>query len=194
MGLIFFGSSAYIQVPFTPDLETVDRMLEEADVGMAGQMTNIGKAIVKGIEMFDQDSLETKVMLLLTDGVDAGTDILPLDAADLANSDSILVYTIGIGNPESGNSDLDEQTLIEISEMSGAKYFRAMDTETLEEIYVELDKLEPMEYEEEEYIPTTLLYHYPLGGAILLTLLFTLVVSMVSVIRMMGNKRKQDVE
>ena len=114
MGLIFFGSSAYIQVPFTPDLETVDRMLEEADVGMAGQMTNIGKAIVKGIEMFDQDSLETKVMLLLTDGVDAGTDILPLDAADLANSDSILVYTIGIGNPESGNSDLDEQTLIEI--------------------------------------------------------------------------------
>lgn len=194
MGLIFFGSSAYIQVPFTPDLETVDRMLEEADVGMAGQMTNIGKAIVKGIEMFDEDSLESKVMLVLSDGVDAGTDILPLDAADLANSDSILVYTIGIGNPESGNSDLDEQTLIEISEMTGARYFRAMDTETLEEIYVELDKLEPMEYEEEEYRPSTLLYHYPLGGAILLTLLFTLVLSVVSVFRSLGNKRKQDVE
>ena len=64
-------------------------MLEEADVGMAGQMTNIGKAIVKGIEMFEQDTVKTKVMLLLTDGVDAGTDILPLDAADLAKNDSV---------------------------------------------------------------------------------------------------------
>ncbi len=194
MGLIFFGSSAYIQVPFTPDLETVDRMLEEADVGMAGQMTNIGKAIVKGIEMFDQDSMETKVMLLLTDGVDAGTDILPLDAADLASTDSILVYTIGIGNPESGNSDLDEQTLIEISDMTGAKYFRAMDSEKLEEIYLELDKLEPMEFEEEAYRPSTLLYPYPLGAAILLTLLLSMVLSLASFFKGMGNKKNGHVE
>ncbi len=68
MGLIFFGSSAYIQVPFTSDLSTVELLLEEADVGMAGQMTNIGKAVVKGIEMFDQDTIKTKVMLVLTDG------------------------------------------------------------------------------------------------------------------------------
>lgn len=194
MGLIFFGSSAYIQAPFTPDLETVDRLLEEADVGMAGQMTNIGKAIVKGIEMFDQDSLETKVMLLLTDGVDAGTDILPLDAADLARTDSILIYTIGIGDPESSSSDLDEKTLEEISEMTGAQYFRAIDSERLEEIYLELDRLEPMEYEEEEYIPTTLLYHYPLGAAILLTLLFSLLLNLASAIRWMGSKKKRDVE
>ena len=194
MGLIFFGSSAYIQVPFTPDLKTLDSMLEEADVGMAGQMTNIGKAIVKGIEMFDQDSLETKVMLLLTDGVDAGTDILPLDAADLAKSDSILIYTIGIGDPESGDSDLDEQTLIEISEMTGAKYFRASDTERLEEIYAELDQLEPMEYEEEEYRPRTLLYHYPLGAAVSLTLLLSLLLSIYSVLKLMWNKADKRVE
>jgi len=194
MGLIFFGSSAYIQVPFTPDLETVDRFLEEADVGMAGQMTNIGKAIVKGIEMFDQDSMETRVMLVLTDGVDAGTDILPLDAADLASKDSILVYTIGIGNPDSGNSDLDEQTLIEISEMTGAKYFRAMDSERLEEIYSELDKLEPMEFEEEAYKPRTLLYPYPLGAAILLALFLSMVLSLASFFKWMGNKKKRHVE
>jgi Ca-activated chloride channel family protein len=161
---------------------------------MAGQMTNIGKGIVKGIEMFDQDSMEVKVMLLLTDGIDAGTDILPLDAADLAKSDSILVYTIGIGDPESGNSDLDEKTLMEISDMTGARYFRAMDTESLEEIYVELDKLEPMEYEEEEYRPTTLLYPYPLGAAILLTLLYSLLLNLASVFRWLSNKKNRENE
>ena len=89
MGLIFFGSNAYIQAPFTPDLYIINQMLEEADVGMAGQMTHIGKAIVKGAELFDNDTIKTKVMVLLTDGVDAGDNILPLDAAGLAKKDSI---------------------------------------------------------------------------------------------------------
>ncbi len=189
MGLIFFGSSAYIQAPFTPDLVTVDQMLEEADVGMAGQMTNIGKAIVKGIEMFDQDTIKTKVMLLLSDGVDAGTDILPLDAADLAAKDSILVYTIGIGDPDKPGADLDEKTLEEIAEMTGAQYFRAIDAERLEEIYEELDKLEPIEYEEEEYKPTTLLYHYPLGASIVLVLLLSFILSGISAVKQLLNKR-----
>ena len=189
MGLIFFGSAAYIQAPFTPDLGTVDNMLEEADVGMAGQMTNIGKAIVKGIEMFAQDTIKTKVMLVLSDGVDAGTDILPLDAADLAEKDSILVYTIGIGDPDKPGSDLDELTLEEIAEMTGAQYFRAMDADRLEEIYEELDKLEPIEYEEEEYIPSTLLYHYPLGVAIVLTLLLSLIFSSISAIKLLLKRK-----
>ena len=106
MGLIFFGSSAYVQAPFTTDLKTVDQLLDEADVGMAGQLTHIGKAIVKGIDMFEQDTIKTKVMLVLTDGVDARTEILPLDAADLAKNDSIKVYTIGIGDPKGRGSDL----------------------------------------------------------------------------------------
>ena len=164
-------------------------MLEEADVGMAGQMTNIGKAIVKGIEMFAQDTIKTKVMLVLSDGVDAGTDILPLDAADLAEKDSILVYTIGIGDPDKPGSDLDELTLEEIAEMTGAQYFRAMDADRLEEIYEELDKLEPIEYEEEEYIPSTLLYHYPLGVAIVLTLLLSLIFSSISAVKLIVNRK-----
>jgi len=192
MGLIFFGSSAYIQAPFTPDLVTVDAMLEEADVGMAGQMTNIGKAIVKGIEMFDQDTIQTKVMLLLTDGVDAGTDILPLDAADMAKKDAILVYTIGIGDPNSGNSDLDESTLIEISEMTDAQYFRAIDTERLNEIYDELNALEPIEYEEEEFKPKTLLFYYPLALALFLAIFNSLVLSVLKAIRQFKNKESND--
>lgn len=178
MGLIFFGSSAYIQAPFTSELETVDQLLEEADVGMAGQMTNIGKAIVKGIELFEQDTIQTKVMLLLSDGVDAGTDILPLDAADLAKRDSIKVYTIGIGDPRAPGSDLDEKTLEEIAEITDAQYFRAIDSERLDEIYSELDKLEPIEYEEESYRPRTYLYHYPLGIGITLSIFHSLLYSL----------------
>ena len=170
MGLIFFASNSYIQVPFTPDLVTVDKMLDEADVGMAGQMTNIGKAIVKGIEMFEQDTIKTKVMLLLTDGVDSGTDILPLDAADMAKRDSVMVYTIGIGNNQGNGTDLDENTLTEIAEMTGAKYFQAKDVNSLEQVYIELDKLEPIEFEEESFKPRTLLYYYPLALAMFIAI------------------------
>ncbi|KAB1067774.1 VWA domain-containing protein [Tamlana haliotis] len=168
MGLIFFASNAYIQAPFTTDLPTVQTMLDEADVGMAGQMTNIGKAIVKGMDMFERDTIPNKVMLLLTDGVDSGMDILPLDAANMAKKDSTIIYTIGIGDPGDNSSDLDERTLTEISELTNGKYFRAKDTKELEKIYAELEKLEPVEYEEESFTPKTLLYYYPLGAALVL--------------------------
>ncbi|SFU02257.1 Ca-activated chloride channel family protein [Algoriphagus locisalis] len=191
MGLIFFGSSAYIQAPFTPDLQTVNQLLEEADVGMAGQMTHIGKAITKGVELFDKDTIETKVMLLLTDGVDAGTEILPLDAADLAKNDSILIYTIGIGDPSGVGVDLDEQTLQEIAEMTGGQYFQAKDEQRLQEIYAEVDKLEPIEYEEEENRPTTLLYYYPLGAALGLLLLLMFFQSLFQLIRNSRDGRKE---
>ena len=188
MGLIFFGSNAYVQAPFTADLKTVDQLLEEADVGMAGQITNIGKAIVKGIDMFEQDTIKTKVMLLLTDGVDSGTDILPLDAADLAKNDSIQVYTVGIGDPNNRGSDLDEKTLEEISELTDASYLRAIDADRLNEIYDELDQLEPIEYEEEEYKPTTLLYYYPLGLALALAIVLLLLQSIFSVIQRLKSQ------
>lgn len=96
MGLVFFGSNAYIQAPFTNDLETVSTMLDEADVGMAGQMTNIGKALVKGMDLFERDSIQQKVILLLTDGVDSGTDILPLDAAKMVKDEETVIYTISL--------------------------------------------------------------------------------------------------
>lgn len=189
MGLIFFGSSAYIQAPFTPELATVDQMLEEADVGMAGQMTHIGKAITKGVAMFEKDTIKTKVMLLLTDGVDAGTDILPLDAADLARKDSVMIYTVGIGTPGNRGSDLDEKTLKEIADLTGGQYFLAKDDKRLQEIYNELDKLEPMEYEEEKNKPVTLLYIYPLAMALGLMLLVTLVAVIVNSFRtLLGGK------
>lgn len=188
MGLLFFATSAYVQAPFTPDLATVDRMLEEADVGMAGQMTHIGKAITKGVEMFEKDTIETKCMLLLTDGVDAGTDILPLDAADLARQDTVIIYTIGIGQPGIRGSDLDERTLEDIAEMTGGRYFRAIDAERLKEIYTEVDKLEPIEYEEEKNRPVTLLYYYPLAAAMGLFILAALLSSGINALKTLRTK------
>ncbi len=183
MGLVFFASNAYVQAPFTTDLKTVKTMLDEADVGMAGQMTNIGKAIVKGMDLFERDTIQSKVMLLLTDGVDSGTEILPLDAANMAKKDSTIIYTIGIGNPGSSSSDLDERTLIEIAELTGGKYFRAIDAQELEKIYAELDTLEPIEYEEESYTPITLLYYYPLGAALGLGLFLVLINNLVLIFK-----------
>jgi len=183
MGLVFFGSNAYIQAPFTTDLNTVKTMLDEADVGMAGQMTNIGKAIIKGMDLFERDSIQNKVILLLTDGVDSGMDILPLDAANLAKKEDAIIYSVGIGDPGSSSSDLDERTLTEIAELTGGKYFRAKDVEALEDIYKELDKLEPIEYEEESYTPKTLLYFYPLGIALVLGLLMVLVNNIVLIFK-----------
>ncbi|AWW29724.1 magnesium chelatase [Echinicola strongylocentroti] len=188
MGLVFFATNAYVQAPFTPDLGTVDQMLEEADVGMAGQMTHIGKAITKGIDMFDQDTIKTKVMLLLTDGVDAGTDVLPLDGADMAKQDSVIIYTIGIGNPGDSGSDLDEKTLQQIAEMTGGRYFLAKDAEQLQKIYQVVDTLEPIEYEEEEHRPVTLLYMYPLAVAMMLIFMGSLLNNLVSVIKNGMNK------
>ena len=162
ISLVFFGTNAYLQTPFTTELEIVEWFLEQTDVGMAGQMTSIGKAIGFGIRLFEEDTVEQKVMLLLTDGQDGGKGISPLDAAYLAQSDSIKIYTLGIGDPEAPGADLDEPTLRGISEITGGRYFRAIDQSALEEAYQTLDELEPMEFEEEEYKPVTALFYYPL--------------------------------
>ncbi len=175
MGLVFFATNAYVQAPFTSDLRTIQTMLDEADVGMAGQMTNIGKAIVKGLDLFKRDTIKSKVMLIITDGVDSGMEILPLDAAAMAKKDSTVIYTIGVGDPGSSSSDLDEQTLKDIAKLTGGKYFRAQDTEALQNIYTELDTLEPIKYEEESFTPKTLLYYIPLGIALSLGFLAVLV-------------------
>jgi Ca-activated chloride channel family protein len=162
MALVFFGTNAYLQTPFTTELDVVNWFLEETDVGMAGQMTSIGKAIGFGIKLFKEDTLDQKVMLILTDGSDGGKGLSPLDASYLAKSDSIKIYTLGIGDPEAPGSDLDEATLKSISEITGGKYFRAIDQNAMENVYKTLDELEPMEFEEEEYKPVTPLYYYPL--------------------------------
>ncbi|MFV0365277.1 MAG: VWA domain-containing protein [Mangrovibacterium sp.] len=173
LALVFFGTNAYLQAPLTTDLNVVEYMLDQTDVGMAGQMTSIGKAIGYSIKIFEGDTLDQKVMLLLTDGQDDGRGMLPIDAAKTAKKDSIKIYTIGIGDPTGKNQGLDETTLRSIAEATGGQYFLAQDPEQLKAAYTTLNELEPIEYEADDNVPITLLYMYPLGAAIILSLLMT---------------------
>ena len=180
MGLVLFGSQAYLQTPFTDDLDVVSGLLKESEVGMAGAKTAIGNAIGKAVELFQADSIEKRVMVLVTDGEDSGSELKPVQAARLAAIDSITIYTIGIGTTGPQTYELDEKTLTAIAEATGGQYFRASDRERLEEIYGELDKLEPIEYENEDYIPRRLLFYYPLGLAFGLVLAFQIVFGLIS--------------
>src|SRR5918993_2631689 len=173
IGLVMFASHAYLQAPLTVDLPAIEWLLDETAVGMAGQMTSLGEAIGFSIKVFRSDTIKQKVMLLLTDGVDSGEDIAPLDAAQAARKDSITIYTLGIGKARgSGGYNIDEKGLTEIAAITGGKYFNAMNEGQLKNVYAELNKLEPVQYEEEQYKPVQLLYHYPLLAAVALGLLF----------------------
>lgn len=175
VGLVLFATHPYLQAPLTTDLDAIAWLLDETEIGMAGQFTSIGEAIAFGAGVLKKDTLKQKVMLLLTDGIDEGKSVNPMDAARLAGKDSITIYTLGIGKAKgSGGYDLDEQTLKDIATATRGRYFNAMTENQLKEVYKELDKIEPVKYEEESYTPVHLLYPYPLAAAILLALAFQL--------------------
>ena len=184
MGLIVFGSQAYLQTPFTPDLATVRALLKDAEVGMAGPQTAIGNAISLGVRLFEADSAdsaESSVLVLLTDGVDAGSTVTPIQAARVATElQNVVIYTIGIGSTNAPGADLDEAMLTEIAEMTGGRYFNASDRTQLESAYETLEQLEPIEYEEASNRPTELLYHWPLGAFLVVTLAFQLIMAATS--------------
>jgi len=184
IGLVMFGTHAYLQAPLTTDLDAIQWLLDQTEVGMAGQMTSIGEAIGFSIKVFREDTIKQRIMLLLTDGIDAGQQVQPLDAAQEARKDSITIYTLGIGKAHgSGGYDLDEKTLKEIAQVTGGKYFNAMNEGQLKEVYQELDKLQPVQYEEESYKPVQLLYMYPLACALALALAYQLINSLIQAIR-----------
>jgi len=187
IGLVMFGTHAYLQAPLTTDLDAIEWLLDQTEVGMAGQMTSLGEAIAFSVKVFKEDTLKQRIMLLLTDGIDAGKDIAPLDAAQAAKKDSITIYTLGIGEAGgNGGYDLDEKTLKDIATATDGKYFNAMNEGQLKEVYAELDKIEPVTYEEESYKPVTLLYMYPLAAALLIGLMFHLFNGMVNLFRAGG--------
>ena len=120
----------------------------------------------------------------MTDGIDAGQNILPLDAAQQAKRDSITIFTLGIGQAKgSGGHDLDERTLKEIANVTDGKYFNAMNEGQLKNVYTTLDRLEPVKYDEETYKPVVLLYYYPLALAAALGLIFHFMNGMVNIFR-----------
>lgn len=180
LGLILFGRQAYLQTPLTFDRKTLKTLLQEAVIGLAGQETAIGDAIGLAVKRLRKNDGGQRVMILLTDGANTAGEVDPLKAAELAAAEDLKIYTIGIGADEmivrslfgsrrvNPSRDLDEKTLTAIAEMTGGRYFRARDTADLNEIYTLLDALEPVEQEQQRFRPTSALYPWPLGAAIMI--------------------------
>jgi len=190
VGLILFGTNAYLQAPLTFDLKSVNRLLVEAPVGIAGGKTAIGDAIGLAVKRLRQRPHDEKVLILLTDGANNVGEVEPAKAAELAARDGITIYTVGVGADEMrlpsvfralGNrvtnpsADLDETTLRDIAEVTAGQYFRARDPQALMQIYAKIDELEPVTQEAETYRPIQALYYWPLTASLgcLILLLLT---------------------
>ncbi len=185
LGLILFGDEAYLQAPLTFDRTTVRTLLDEAQIGLAGKQTAIGDAIGLAIKHLRKEPASNRVLILLTDGTNTAGNVDPLKAADLAAHEGVRIYTIGIGSGEMqvqtpfglrrmASGDLDEATLETIAEKTGGRYFRARDTARLAQIYDLLDRIEPVSEDQQTWRPVDELYFWPLGAALLLSVLIAL--------------------
>ncbi len=186
IGLILFGSKAYLQTPLTFDRKTVLTLLDESAIGLAGKNTAIGDAIGLAVKRLRKQSANSRVLILLTDGANTAGEISPLKAAELATKERLKIYTIGVGADEmlvrsmfgvrkvNPSRDLDEKTLKAIAEKTGGRYFRARNTEELEGIYKILDQLEPVEKDQQFFRPRTELFHWPLAVALILAAIISL--------------------
>ena len=163
IGLILFGDQAYLQSPLTFDRTTVNILLAEAVVNLAGRATAIGDAIGLAAKRFSTNNDDDRILILLTDGMNTAGEIHPQKAAELASKKGLKIYTIGVGDRTS--RDLDEKTLDAIAKKTGGRYFRAHNIEELQQIYKILDKLEPTEKESKTYRPTWSLFYWPLSIA-----------------------------
>jgi Ca-activated chloride channel family protein len=186
IGLILFGTQAYLQTPLTFDRKTVLTLLNESVIGLAGENTAIGDAIGLAVKRLKNQAANSRVLILMTDGANTAGEIAPLKAAELAAASHLKIYTIGIGADEMivrslfGNRkvnpsrDLDENTLVKIAESTGGRYFRARNADELSYIYLLLDKLEPVEKDKQFFRPRNELYIWPLALALVLVVVICL--------------------
>jgi Ca-activated chloride channel family protein len=180
LGLVLFGTQAYLHVPLTFDRATVRQLLDETVIGLAGPSTAIGDAIGLAVKRLRDNDSAQKVLILVTDGANTAGVIEPLRAAELAAEAGLTIHTVGIGADEimvrrlfgnyrfNPSKDLDEKTLRGVAQSTGGRYFRAHDATELESIYREIDKLEPIERSGEHFRPQTALYPWPLATSLLL--------------------------
>jgi len=174
VGLILFGTRAYVQAPLTFDVKTVTRFIQEAQLGFAGEDTAIGDALGLAIKRLRERPAESRVLILLTDGQDTASTVDPMEAAALASEMNVRVYTIGIsrrlGNRTNASGEVDEALLTAVAEATGGRYFRARTPQELQGIYQILDELEPVEQEATTFRPIQSLAWLPIGCALFLGL------------------------
>jgi Ca-activated chloride channel family protein len=186
VGLVLFGSRAYLQTPLTFDTQTTSILLDESEIGLAGRETAIGDAIGLAVKRLREDAASERVLILLPDGANTSGEVQPLQAAEFAAREGLKIYTVGVGADEmmvqdffgsrmvNPSADLDEDTLKAIAERTGGAYFRARDAEGLARIYAQLDELEPVESDQEAIRPVDELFYLPLSIAFLLALASTM--------------------
>lgn len=186
VGLVTFGENAYLHVPLTLDTKSVSRMLNDTISGMAGNATAIGDAIGLSVRTLRERPEGSRVLVLLTDGVDNSSSIPPMEAAKLARQYGIRIYTIGIGRNgmvpfpakhggyAMAEVPMDEGLLKEVAALTGGQYFRATDQQALDSVYGKIDELEKTEAEQTLFLLREPYYYYPLGLAMFFLLLLTL--------------------
>jgi len=167
IGMVVFGEEAFTQCPLTLDYGVLLSFLDQVKIGMAGDSTAIGSALGTCVKRLKELKSKSKVVILLTDGRNNAGRVSPETAAKIAKTFNIKTYTIGVGTEGEvpflvdtifgkkyvyQRVDLDEDTLKEIANITGGKYFKATNTKALEEIYNQIDKLEKTKVEVKEYM------------------------------------------
>ncbi len=159
IGLVVFGGEAFTQCPLTNDHKIIKNMFNDIQAGMLDNGTAIGLGLADGVARVKDSKAKSKVVILISDGVNNAGEIAPLTAADIAKTFGVRVYCIGVGTKGKAlqpiamypngqieydymDVDIDEATMTQISKMTGGKYFRATDRESLEKTYKEIDQLE----------------------------------------------------
>jgi len=184
IGLVAFAGQAFTQVPLTLDYSVVTQLLAELDPSMIEDGTAVGMGLATGVKRLEASDAKSKVIILLTDGRNNRGEIGPVTAAQAAQALGIKVYTIGAGSrgvarvpvddPLRGRVyanmrvDIDEATLREVASTTGGQYFRATDSESLAQIYSEIDQLERTEIEVQNFTRYAERFPVPLGAGLLL--------------------------
>ncbi len=176
MGLVVFSGESFTQCPLTTDHAVLINLLREIQSGMIEDGTAIGMGLATAVNRIKDSEAKSKVIILLTDGVNNMGEIAPATAAEIANSYGIRVYTIGVGTRGSApypvrtpfgiqyqnmQVEIDEDILREIARNTGGRYFRATDNNKLMEVYSEIDKLEKSKIDVQQYLRKEEKYFFP---------------------------------
>jgi Ca-activated chloride channel family protein len=168
IGIVLFGTFAYTASALTYDLKTLSYLLEMTNVGIAGESTAIGDALVQSMHTLSYGEAKNKVIILLSDGYHNAGHISPKKAVEIAQEKQIKIYTIGIGK----KSDYDVALLKTIASQTHAKSYAASSAKALHDIYSEINTLEPSNIRSENYLNQKLLLAFPLGLAFILLFLW----------------------
>lgn len=187
IGLVIFSGEAFTQCPLTVDHKILKNMFPEIKAGMLDQGTAIGLGLADAVARIKESKAKSKVIILISDGVSNVGEIAPLTAGEIAKTYGLRVYTIGVGTKGKAlqpvamypngqleydyvDVEIDEEVMTKIANMTGGKYFRATNKESLSNIYKEIDKMEKTIISEKSF--TNKAEHFlPLGIAALISLL-----------------------